>query len=295
MIRGGAALPLALLAAACATGPRPTPPSAPPISPVRPVERVAPNSFAFQGALTQGGLLLGTAPPGTVRVLLDGAEVPLSEGGRFLIGFGRDHPRKSEIEAQRADRTGVATTIEIAPRTWRIQSLPTLPKGTPPTPEFRARRAAEIERIQAARRIRSSAQGWQQRFVWPVVGPISGVFGSQRIYAGEPGDWHNGLDIAAPTGSPIVAPADGVVTLAARAPFTLEGHLLMIDHGLGLNSAFLHLSRIDVAEGERVVRGQSIGTVGATGRATGPHLHWSVMWQTVRIDPQMLVPPLSTP
>jgi murein DD-endopeptidase MepM/ murein hydrolase activator NlpD len=100
------------------------------------------------------------------------------------------------------------------------------------------------------------------------------------------------VDVARPTGAVVIAPADGVVILAAATPFTLEGRLLMIDHGMGLNSAFLHLSRIDVREGERVTRGQPIGAVGMTGRATGPHLHWGMKWREARIDPLLLAGPM---
>ncbi|MGD9664537.1 MAG: M23 family metallopeptidase, partial [Novosphingobium sp.] len=125
---------------------------------------------------------------------------------------------------------------------------------------------------------------------WPVKGRISGRFGSQRVYRGEPGSYHSGIDITTGTsGTPFVAPADGVVILAAEQPFSLEGHLLMIDHGGGLNSAFLHCSQILVKEGERVKQGQVIGRIGMSGRATGPHLHWSLKWDSARLDPLLLV------
>jgi len=157
-----------------------------------------------------------------------------------------------------------------------------------PSAEFQRRRAPELAQIAAARDVASDAQGWRQRFAWPVKGRISGLFGSQRIYAGEPGAYHSGVDVARPTGTPVAAPADGVVILAAAAPFTLEGNLLMIDHGMGLNSAFLHLSRIDVQVGDHVAQGQVVGAIGATGRATGPHLHWGMKWHDARIDPLLL-------
>jgi len=242
--------------------------------------------------MTQGGLLFGTVPRGTVSLRLDGSPVEIASNGRFLIGFGRDAGPNAVVDATLADGRHVREVLKITPRKWDIQSLPTLSKGTAPTPEFLARRKIERERIAAARAIRSGSVGWEQRFIWPVTGRISGVFGSQRIYAGEPGVPHSGVDIARPTGTPIAAPADGVVILAAEAPFTLEGNLLLIDHGMGLSSAFLHLSRIDVQEGQRVTRGQVIGAIGMTGRATGPHLHWGMMWRGVRVDPQLLVGPM---
>jgi len=162
-----------------------------------------------------------------------------------------------------------------------------------PSEEFARRRAIELERINAARRIASGSQGWRQDFVWPAKGRISGRFGSQRIYAGTPGSYHSGIDIATgASGTPFVAPADGVVILAAASPFTLEGNLLMIDHGNGLNSAFLHCSELAVREGDTVRRGQYVGRIGATGRATGPHLHWSIKWRDARLDPILFTGPM---
>jgi hypothetical protein len=270
-------------------------PSPPPVGEARPVERPSVGNFSFQGSTTQGGLLLGVAPSGTVSLSLNEKPVALASDGRFLIGFGRDAAAEWVIDATLGDGRHVRQVLQVAPRAWDIQSLPTLPRGTTPTPEFLARRKIEQERIATARAIRSGSDGWRQSFVWPVTGRISGVFGSQRIYAGEPGAPHSGVDVARPTGTPVAAPADGVVILAAEAPFTLEGNLLMIDHGMGLNSAFLHLSRIDVRAGERVTRGQIVGAIGSTGRATGPHLHWGMMWDGVRIDPQLLVGPMPLP
>ncbi len=282
---------IALGSAGCVSTTAPPPASAPlpPVSAApKPVANVAPDLFALQGALTQGGLLLGTAPSGTTSLTLDGKPVRLGPGKRFLIGFGREAGVRAVIEAQLANGERIRSELQIKPRTWDIQSIPTLARGTTPTPEFLARRKIELARIEAARAIASDSHGWEQHFQWPVTGRISGVFGSQRIYAGEPGAPHAGVDIARPEGTPVAAPADGVVVLVAAAPFTLEGRLLMIDHGMGLNSAFLHLSRIDVVEGQRVTRGQVVGAIGMTGRATGPHLHWGMKWDDVRIDPQLL-------
>ena len=154
-----------------------------------------------------------------------------------------------------------------------------------------ALRRPELARIEAARARNSASDGWRQSFIWPVEGRISGRFGSQRIYRGEPAAYHSGLDIAPGAGVPYVAPADGVVVLAAESPFTLEGNLLIIDHGMGLNSAFLHSSRLAVKEGDVVKQGQLLGYVGATGRATGPHLHWSIKWRDSRLDPLLFLPP----
>jgi murein DD-endopeptidase MepM/ murein hydrolase activator NlpD len=283
---------LAMALAGCA-GTVP-PPSSPPPAPVATGgPKVAPlGSFAFDGKAMQGGLVFGQAPAGIASVTLDGKPVGLAPDGRFMIGFGRDAAGSALVEGRTADGRSIATTLTVAPRAWDIQSLPTLAKGTTPTPEFLARRKIELAQIAAARAVRSDVDGWRRPFHWPATGRISGVYGSQRIYAGEPGAPHSGVDIARPAGTAVAAPADGVVILAAASPFTLEGNLLMIDHGLGLNSAFLHLSRINVRVGDHVKQGQIVGAIGMTGRATGPHLHWSMMWQDQRIDPQLLAGPM---
>ncbi len=251
-----------------------------------------PPPLRLDGPAQQGGYVLGWAPPGTVRLTLDGTDVRLAPDGRFALGFGRDQPATATVTAVLADGRTVQQTLQVAPRQWQIENLPTLPRFSQPSAEFLARRAPELQQIEAARKTSSASTGWRQRFIWPARGRISGVFGSQRIYAGEPGVPHNGVDVAGGMGGPVIAPADGVVILAAQSPFTLEGHLLMIDHGMGLNSAFLHLSRIDVKLGDVVRQGQPLGAIGMTGRATGPHLHWGMRWNDARIDPALLAGPM---
>lgn len=240
----------------------------------------------------QGGYVLGWAPPGTRRLTLDGTDVRVAPDGRFALGFGRDQAPSAMLVAELRDGRTVQQSLAISPRQWQIENLPTLPRFAQPSAEFQARRTVELQQIDAARKIASPSMGWRQRFIWPARGRISGVFGSQRIYAGEAGVPHNGVDVAGGMGGPVVAPADGVVILAAQSPFTLEGNLLMIDHGMGLNSAFLHLSRIDVKLGDIVRQGQPLGAIGMTGRATGPHLHWGMRWNDARIDPALLVGPM---
>ncbi len=242
----------------------------------------------LSGTPGQGALMTGTVPVGTAALTLNGRPVEVAPDRRFVIAFDRDAAPVATLVATTSDGRSVARTIAVPARAWRIERLPTLPRTSQPTAEFQRRRAPELARIVAARDTVTDAAGWRQRFVWPVTGRVSGLFGAQRIYAGTPGAYHSGVDVARPTGTPIVAPADGVVILAAPAPFTLEGNLLMIDHGMGLNSAFLHLSRIDVRVGDRVRQGQAIGAIGATGRATGPHLHWSMKWHDARIDPLLI-------
>jgi murein DD-endopeptidase MepM/ murein hydrolase activator NlpD len=247
--------------------------------------------FALTGQLTQGGYARGTAPKGAVALTYNSRTVRLAPDGRFLIAFDRDAPANARLAARLADGGEVTGSLAISPRAWKIERIPIGPRpGAAPSEEYARRRAPELARINAARAKDHPAEGWRQRFIWPVYGRISGRFGSQRIYNGTPGSYHSGMDIATGTsGTPFVAPADGVVILAAESPFTLEGRLLMIDHGMGLNSAFLHASALVVKEGDAVRQGQYIGRIGMTGRATGPHLHWSIKWHEARLDPLLFV------
>ena len=247
------------------------------------------SGFRWTGTLSQGGLILGTAPVGTRAVTLDGKPVAVASDGRFVAGFDRDAGAQATLVATLADGGVVRETLAIAPRRWDISRLSTLPKYPVPAPEFARVRPAELAQIVAARQTSAVVDGWRQAFAWPVTGRISTLFGSQRIYAnGEAGSYHSGIDVAREVGAVVKAPADGVVILAADQPFTLEGNLLMLDHGMGLNSAFLHLSRINVKQGDRVRQGQVIGAVGKTGRATGPHLHWSMRWGDAKLDPLLV-------
>ncbi len=271
----GAAAQAPPVRAAVAPAPMPTP-----------AEPSRPARFVLSGEMTQGGWLNGTAPGGTRALTLDGARIPFDTDGRFFLAFDRDAGPSATLAATLSDGTVLTRALTVAPRAWKIEHINAARRPGGPTEAFMRIRRPELERIAAARTLDSRSEGWRQRFIWPVKGRISGFFGSQRIYRGEPGSYHSGVDITTGTsGTPFVAPADGVVILAADHPFTLEGNLLMIDHGMGLNSAFLHCSEIVVKEGDRVRQGQVIGRVGMTGRATGPHLHWSLKWRDARLDP----------
>lgn len=260
--------------------------------PAPPPERIVDGSFDFRGAIVQGGLAVGQAPEGTLSVMLDGKPTRLDEQRRFLVGFGRDAPGTALVEARLADGTRLRQALRVTPRTWQIERIPSLRQRTTPDPEYEKLRNEELARIRTARAVVSDAAGWTERFDWPATGRISGIYGSQRILGGVPRNPHAGVDVASPVGTPVKAPAAGIVVLASPPKFSLEGNLLIIDHGNALFSSFLHLSRIDVKPGDRVTRGQRVGAIGATGRATGPHLHWAMSWGEVRVDPQLLVPPM---
>ena len=296
-LRGALATIAILGACGASKAPAPALPPAPiakpsPPKPVEPVTMAA-GGLQYRGKLTQGGWIRGTVPAGTRSVTLGGTTLPLAPDGSFFAAFDRDAPAALVLAVTAADGFSLSTELAVAPRGWRIESVNVAKRpGGLPDAEFKARRAGELARIGAARAKGGNAAGWRQAMVWPAAGRISGEFGAQRIYRGEPGAYHAGIDLAAPAGAAIVAPADGVVTLAANdVPFTLEGHLLILDHGMGLTSAFLHCSDLVVHEGDTVVQGQLIGHVGMSGRATGPHLHWALTWMGRRLDPRLFAEP----
>jgi len=249
-------------------------------------------SFSHTGKLTQGGWIRGKAPAGTASASLGAQRIELAPDGSFFAAFDRDNAGSIELIARNAAGAIVRETLTISPRKWNIERV-NVSKGTGRSSEaWWKKREPEWLAIKGARESITGATGWQQDFIWPVKGRISGRFGRQRIYRDGPGSYHSGIDIAPGNGVPYVAPADGVVVLA-RMGFSLEGGLIIIDHGAGLNSAFLHSSKIAVKEGDAVKQGQYIGNVGSTGRSTGPHLHWGLKWHNARLDPLLFTGPMS--
>ena len=292
--------------AACAVVPDAEPPAPPPSPQAETVQPVAsptptpvptptptgPSTFVFDGELTQGGWIRGQAPAGTTSARLGETELLLDEDGRFFAAFDRDAGTEEVLVATLENGREVRSPISVSPRDWDIERVNVARRAGQTSESFMRRRQPELDAIWDARTAGSDTDGWKQDFIWPLTGRISGRFGSQRIYRGEPGSYHSGIDITTGgSGDPFVAPAAGVVTLAVQ-DFSLEGNLLIIDHGAGLNSAFLHLSEIAVEEGDRVEQGQMLGRIGASGRATGPHLHWSLKWHLTRLDPILFTGPM---
>lgn len=247
----------------------------------------------FDGELTQGGWIRGQAPGGTASAKLGDQDLALDDEGNFFAAFDRDAAQSANLSARLETGRVIESPLAISPRAWNLERV-NLARPTGSASEaFMQRRRPELAQINAARSVDADSDGWRQKFIWPVKGRISGRFGSQRIYAGVPGSYHSGIDIATgASGTPYVAPADGVVVLATQTPFSLEGYLLIIDHGMGLNSAFLHNSSLAVKAGDVVRQGQHIGNIGATGSATGPHLHWSIKWRHARLDPLLFTGPM---
>ena len=252
-----------------------------------------PVAIRLDGRAQQGALVTGTAPTRPVSLTLDGAPVAVAPDGRFIVAWGRDAPATSVLAARFTDGRTETLNIVVAPRSWSTQTIGSVRRRPLPDAEFERVRAVEVAEMVAARQRSVESDGWRQRFAWPVTGRVSGVFGSQRIYArGERDGFHNGVDIARPSGTPVRAPADGIVILATERPYTLEGYMVIVDHGHALSSTFLHLSRIDVATGARVQQGQPLGAIGTTGRSSGLHLHWGMRWQDARIDPARVAGPM---
>jgi murein DD-endopeptidase MepM/ murein hydrolase activator NlpD len=247
------------------------------------------HAVELTGQFTQGGLVLGTTVPGAT-VTLDGRTVPVSPEGRFVFGLGRD-ATEAVLTLTLPDGKREENRLTIEKRVYDIQRVDGVPQNTvTPDPDELARIKREAAAVRALRAVASAENFFTQPMIWPATGPISGVFGSQRILNGEPRAPHMGVDVAAPAGSPIVAAADGVVRMAET--LFLTGNTILIDHGYGLETSYAHLSRLDVKPGQRIRQGEQIGLLGATGRVTGPHLHWGIEWFEVRLDPQLVVGPM---
>ncbi len=244
--------------------------------------------IVFPESVSQGAMVIGKVPPGS-QVQYGGRALRVTGYGSVVFGVGRDATGPLQVAVRRPDGTTETASIAVTARDWpveRVNGVP--PKTVSPPPAIAERIRREQEQVTQARDRDDERADFAKAFRWPLTGRISGRFGNQRVYNGSPGSPHSGMDIAAPTGTPVLAPAAGVVTLVAP-DFYLTGGTLLIDHGHGISSNFLHLSRIDVKVGDRVEQGQPVAAVGATGRATGPHLHWGMSWFDVRIDPLLVL------
>ncbi len=250
--------------------------------------------FALSGAIEQGGLVIGRAGA-AVKISLDKRPLRLTGDGRFLFGIGRDEKGPLLLRLHYRDGRMEERRLAVAKRVWRIQRITGLPRAmvTPPK-RLMAQLTREYYLVRAARATDSALTYWREGLDWPASGRVNGVFGSQRFYNGKARSYHSGVDVAKPAGTPVRATAGGVVTLVHQGMY-FAGKIVVIDHGFGLASSFLHMSKILVKVGDRVRQGQTIGLVGSTGRSTGPHLHWSLSWFQTRIDPQRAAKPMRRP
>ena len=243
------------------------------------------------GKAVQGGMLVFQTKAGT-KIILDGLELPVSADGLFVLGFHRDDVTPQELRA--IDASGKTAKLTLTPemRDWEIQRIDNLPTNMVTPPEAVITRIKkDIKNVKAARAVISDFDDvLKNGFVWPVWGRISGIYGAQRILNGKPRQPHYGIDIAAPSGVAVRAAGAGRVTMAMDLYFT--GGTVIIDHGFGLNSTYSHLKDMYVRPGDRVTRGGVIGSVGSTGRSTGPHLDWRINWRHKRLDPLLIAGPL---
>lgn len=273
------ALAIALGLSSCAGAAPPTP---------------ALDGVELRGDWVQGAVIFGKAAPGSTASF-NGKPLRVSPEGLFLIGLDRDEGPKALVVVARPGSATFRREFEVAKREYDIQRLEGLPeKMVTPPPAALARIEKDVKRSRAARSRDTARTDFAGTFMWPTVGRISGVFGSQRILNGVPKQPHYGVDVAVPTGTRVRAPASGVVSLAVMDMY-YTGGTLMIDHGHGLTSTLMHLSKLLVKEGDEVKQGQDVAESGMTGRATGPHLDWRVSWFDARVDAQRLAGPMPEP
>ena len=238
----------------------------------------------LKGELTQGSAVRGKIP-GNSQLWLNDQAIKTTPQGEFFIGFGRDAELVQMLALKQADAEPIQQALRLTKREYRLQEVNGVPQKTvTPKPENLARIQAENALIAEARAIDSEHRFFLETFVAPMDAAISGVYGSQRIYNGIPKRPHFGVDYAGPVGAPVYAPASGKVTMT-HADMFYSGGTLIIDHGYGVSSSFLHLSEILVEQGQVVKQGDLIAKVGKGGRASGPHLDWRINWFDVRIDP----------
>ena len=251
------------------------------------------NSISLLGKFEQGSLIRGKVPAHS-QVYLNDKELFISENGHFVFGFGRDAELTQMIKVTYPNGLTELKPIKVQVKKYKIDRVNGISKNImKPNHKAVVRSKKDGKQVRVARSTNSKITAVFNDFIWPVTGRISGVYGSQRVYNGKPGRPHYGVDVARITGTPIVSPADGVITLSVPDMF-YSGGTLIIDHGFGVSSSMLHLSKLYVKKGQRVKQGQNIAEIGATGRVTGPHLDWRLNWFQMRLDPTSIVPEMKS-
>jgi murein DD-endopeptidase MepM/ murein hydrolase activator NlpD len=244
--------------------------------------------IVLPASVSQGAMVIGKVPAGSV-VRYANRNLLVTSYGSVVFGVGRDDKGPLQVSVHTPNTPAKVFSIAVTTRDWPIENIKGVPPATVNPPKAIADRIErEQARVVAVRSRDDERAGFAQAFIWPVTGRISGRFGNQRVYNGTPKSPHSGMDIAVPTGTPVKAPADGVITFADPGLY-LTGGTVVLDHGHGISSNFLHLSRIDVKVGDSVKQGDVIAASGATGRVTGPHLHWGMNWFDTRIDPLLVL------
>ncbi len=247
----------------------------------------------LSGEIIQGGMVLGKTSADNI-VKFDEVILPLSKQGDFVFGFGRDDEKEHVLTITFPNGETLQKKLVPTKREYKIQRIEGIAKKIMnPNPKSVARAKQDSAQVRSARAELSLQSACSTGFIPPANGVITGVYGSQRYYNGKPKSPHFGLDYAGNTGDAVLAPADGVVSMFVPDMF-YSGGTMIIDHGHGISSSFLHLSKSYVKAGEHVTKGQKVAAIGASGRATGPHLDWRINWFQVRLDPALVlkVPPL---
>ena len=250
------------------------------------VSHVAIAQVQLAGVITQGSLIVGKTLPGS-QVLIDGKALPVSTSGDFAFGFGRDQTKPIALKVIEPNGDVESKTLKPSAREYNIQRVEGIAKKIMnPNPKAVARAKKDSAQVKQARAVSSALTAFSEGFIPPIQGTVTGVYGSQRYYNGVPKTPHYGLDYAGKTGDPVKAPADSKVTMWVPDMF-YSGGTMIIDHGQGISSTFLHLSGSHVKVGDMVKQGQVVAKVGSTGRSTGPHLDWCINWHNVRLDPAL--------
>lgn len=248
------------------------------------------DQTSLTGNFIQGGIIIGKTLAEN-QIIFENITLQVSPAGDFIFGFNRDEAKQIKLVVVLKDGTIVNHSLNIKHRKYDIQRIDGLSeaKVSPKKPEVLSRIKLDSAQVANARLRDDARLDFKETFIWPTTGRISGVYGSQRILNGKPKWPHFGVDVAAPVGDNVIAPASGIITLAISDMF-YSGGTIILDHGHGVSSSFLHLSEILVKQGDVVKQGDLIAKVGATGRVTGAHLDWRMNFFKRRLDPQLLVP-----
>ena len=252
-----------------------------------PLAKIFSENLELNGSFTQGGLLFGKTNSKN-KVFFKNKNIFVNDSGDFVLAIGRDEELENVIVIQGLNKKETHK-IQISKRKYKIQRIDGLPKNkVTPSLEEMKRIKKESKKIKKSKSVFLNKTLYKSGFIWPVKGIITGEYGNQRILNGKPRRPHYGLDIAATSGTKIVSPSDAEVILTMEDSF-FNGKMIILNHGLGLNSIYSHLKKIYIKEGEKIKKGDLIAEVGNTGRSTGPHLDWRINVYNVAIDPELLL------
>lgn len=245
-------------------------------------------ALELSGVYKQGGLVHGKTKPNNI-VTVNGVKTKTASDGSFVFGLQRHFPLEAKVVSTDSKGHVKSQTVLVEPRDYKTQRIKGVKKKhVNPSPKNMKRIKADKAEILAARKVFSEDSFFNNGFVWPVKDRISGVYGSRRFYNGEERNWHKGVDVAAPTGTPVYAPSGAKVVLALDNSF-FNGNLVILDHGHQIFTIYAHLDSMTVKKGDILNVGEKLGEVGSTGRSTGPHLHWGMYWRNIALDPQLFV------